>query len=92
LPHTRQLPEDLAVIVSTVLASPRGRAGRTAQRDRIRERVSQVKADQRARGLFGGGVPFGYRRGGKVAGCWCRIRPSRRAVKEMAPCGRKGRR
>ena len=35
-----------------------------AERDRIRERVSQVKADQRARGRYLGGiVPFGFRRG-----------------------------
>ena len=32
-----------------------------AERDRIRERISQVKADQRARGHFLGGVrPFGF--------------------------------
>ena len=32
-----------------------------AERDRIRERTSQAKADQKARGRFlGGGVPFGY--------------------------------
>lgn len=37
-----------------------------AERDRIRERVSQVKADQRARGRYlGGKVPFGYRIGEK---------------------------
>jgi putative DNA-invertase from lambdoid prophage Rac len=36
-----------------------------AERDRIRERVSQVKADQKARGRYlGGKVPFGFRRGG----------------------------
>jgi len=35
-----------------------------AERDRIRERVGQVKADQRARGRYlGGAVPFGYRVG-----------------------------
>jgi putative DNA-invertase from lambdoid prophage Rac len=35
-----------------------------AERDRIRERVSQVKADQKARGRYlGGKVPFGFRRG-----------------------------
>jgi DNA invertase Pin-like site-specific DNA recombinase len=35
-----------------------------AERDRIRERISQVKADQRARGRYlGGRVPFGYRTG-----------------------------
>jgi len=34
-----------------------------AERDRIRERISQVKADQKARGRFlGGKNPFGYRR------------------------------
>jgi putative DNA-invertase from lambdoid prophage Rac len=33
-----------------------------AERDRIRERISQVKADQKARGQYlGGKVPFGYR-------------------------------
>jgi putative DNA-invertase from lambdoid prophage Rac len=35
-----------------------------AERDRIRERIGQVKADQRARGQYlGGDVPFGFRRG-----------------------------
>jgi DNA invertase Pin-like site-specific DNA recombinase len=35
-----------------------------AERDRIRERISQVKADQRARGRYlGGKVPFGFRAG-----------------------------
>src|SRR3978361_49003 len=35
-----------------------------AERDRIRERVSQVKADQRGRGRYlGGKVPFGFRVG-----------------------------
>jgi DNA invertase Pin-like site-specific DNA recombinase len=35
-----------------------------AERDRIRERIAQVKADQKARGRYLGGiVPFGYRRG-----------------------------
>src|SRR5580698_432645 len=35
-----------------------------AERDRIKERVSQVKADQKASGLYlGGKVPFGFRRG-----------------------------
>ena len=33
-----------------------------AERDRIRERIGQVKADQKARGRYlGGKVPFGYR-------------------------------
>jgi putative DNA-invertase from lambdoid prophage Rac len=35
-----------------------------AERDRIRERIGQVKADQKARGRYlGGKVPFGCRRG-----------------------------
>jgi DNA invertase Pin-like site-specific DNA recombinase len=35
-----------------------------AERDRIRERIGQVKADQKARGRYlGGTVPFGYRIG-----------------------------
>jgi putative DNA-invertase from lambdoid prophage Rac len=35
-----------------------------AERDRIRERIGQVKADQKARGRFlGGSVQFGYRLG-----------------------------
>ena len=35
-----------------------------AERDCIRERIGQVKADQKARGRYLGGiVPFGYRRG-----------------------------
>jgi DNA invertase Pin-like site-specific DNA recombinase len=35
-----------------------------AERDRTRERISQVKADQKARGRYLGGiVPFGYRLG-----------------------------
>jgi putative DNA-invertase from lambdoid prophage Rac len=35
-----------------------------AERDRIRERIGQVKADQKAWGRYLGGImPFGYRRG-----------------------------
>jgi putative DNA-invertase from lambdoid prophage Rac len=35
-----------------------------AERDRIRERIGQVKADQKARGRYlGGKIPFGFRRG-----------------------------
>ena len=35
-----------------------------AERDRIRERIGQVKADQKARGRYlGGRVPFGFCRG-----------------------------
>ena len=40
-----------------------------AERDRIRERISQVKADQRQRGRFLGGMrPFGYRTNEDSAG------------------------
>ena len=35
-----------------------------AERDRIRERIGQVKADQKARERYlGGKLPFGFRRG-----------------------------
>jgi putative DNA-invertase from lambdoid prophage Rac len=43
-----------------------------AERDRIRERVSQVKADQKTRGRYlGGKVPFGFRVGdeGELVPC-----------------------
>jgi putative DNA-invertase from lambdoid prophage Rac len=33
-----------------------------AERDRIRERIGQVNADQKARGRYlGGSIPFSYR-------------------------------
>ncbi len=39
-----------------------------AERDRIRERISDVKRDQRERGRYlGGSVPFGFRLGGDGA-------------------------
>lgn len=39
-----------------------------AERDRIRERIATVKADQKKRGRYlGGKVPFGYRRGDEGA-------------------------
>ena len=39
-------------------------ASAEAERDRIRERIGQAKADQKARGLYlGGDVPFGFRLG-----------------------------
>ena len=41
-----------------------------AERDRIRERIGQVKADQKARGRYlGGKVPFGFRRGDSWRAC-----------------------
>lgn len=56
-----------------------------AERDRIRERIGQVKADQKARGRYvGGKVPFGFRRGESgTTSQLVRCHPSR------APCPRK---
>src|SRR4029077_2974916 len=48
-----------------------------AERDRIRERIGQVKADQKARGRYlGGKVPFGFRRERQAN--WFRMTPSKR--------------
>lgn len=48
----------ISKLIFTILA-----AVAEAERDRIRERISVVKADQRARGRYLGGiVPFGYQR------------------------------
>jgi DNA invertase Pin-like site-specific DNA recombinase len=53
-----------------------------AERDRIRERISQVKADQKSRGRYlGGKVPFGYRRG--ETGELVRHEPEQEAIAEM---------
>jgi putative DNA-invertase from lambdoid prophage Rac len=54
-----------------------------AERDRIRERVSQSKADQKARGRYLGGiVPFGFRRG--ESGELVPHQAEQQAIKEMA--------
>ena len=61
-----------------------------AERDRIRERVSQSKADQKARGRYLGGiVPFGYRRGddGELAP----HAAEQAAIREMAALRAQGR-
>jgi putative DNA-invertase from lambdoid prophage Rac len=53
-----------------------------AERDRIRERIGQVKADQKARGRYlGGKVPFGFRRG--ESGELVPHEPEQEAVREM---------
>jgi putative DNA-invertase from lambdoid prophage Rac len=53
-----------------------------AERDRIRERIGQVKADQRARGRYlGGSVPFGYRLGDD--GRLVPYDPEQEAIREM---------
>ncbi|MGH1572833.1 recombinase family protein [Methylobacterium sp. P31] len=53
-----------------------------AERDRIRERISNVKVDQKARGRYlGGKVPFGYRVGDK--GALVEHEAEQRAITEM---------
>ncbi len=50
--------DGLAKMVFTILS-----AVAEAERDRIRERIADVKADQKSRGRYlGGAVPFGYRK------------------------------
>jgi DNA invertase Pin-like site-specific DNA recombinase len=61
-----------------------------AERDRIRERIGQVKADQKARGRYlGGKVPFGFQIGD--AGELVEIRAEREAISEMAALRAQGR-
>jgi putative DNA-invertase from lambdoid prophage Rac len=53
-----------------------------AERDRIRERIGQVKADQKARGRYlGGKVPFGFRLGDE--GGLVPYEPEQEAVREI---------
>ena len=53
-----------------------------AERDRIRERIGQAKADQKARGLYlGGTMPFGYRRG--ESGELVPVDAEQEAIREM---------
>jgi putative DNA-invertase from lambdoid prophage Rac len=53
-----------------------------AERDRIRERVSQVKADQKARGRYlGGSLPFGFKRGD--AGELIPVDADQKVIREM---------
>jgi DNA invertase Pin-like site-specific DNA recombinase len=55
-----------------------------AERDRIRERIGQVKADQRARGRYlGGKVPFGFRRGGPDGGELVPYEAEQEAIREI---------
>ena len=61
-----------------------------AERDRIRERIGQVKADQKARGRYlGGKAPFGFRRGddGKL----CPHEAEQGAIREMVALRAQGR-
>jgi DNA invertase Pin-like site-specific DNA recombinase len=60
-----------------------------AERDRIRERITQVKRDQRDRGRYlGGTVPFGYRRG--AGGELVPHDAEQRAIREMTRLRRQG--
>src|SRR5271165_6769258 len=53
-----------------------------AERDRIRERIGQVKADQKARGRYlGGKIPFGFRRG--ETGELVEVPAEQEAIREM---------
>jgi putative DNA-invertase from lambdoid prophage Rac len=62
--HLLDLGGDIAGNGLSKLFLPIAAAFAEAERDRIRERISQVKADQKARGRYlGGKVPFGFRRG-----------------------------
>ena len=61
-----------------------------AERDRIKERVSQSKADQKARGRYlGGTVPFGYRRG--ESGELVPHEGEQEAIRDMAALRARGR-
>src|SRR5690348_14156972 len=68
---------DISNLVFTILS-----AVAEAERDRIRERVATVKADQRARGRYLGGiVPFGWRVGD--AGDLVEIPEQQEAIRRM---------
>jgi putative DNA-invertase from lambdoid prophage Rac len=61
-----------------------------AERDRIRERIGQAKADQKARGLYlGGKLPFGFKRGD--AGELVPIDSQQEAIREIVALRAQGR-
>jgi putative DNA-invertase from lambdoid prophage Rac len=61
-----------------------------AERDRIRERIGQVKADQKARGRFlGGSVPFGFMLGDD--GELVPVEAQQEAIREMIALKAQGR-
>jgi putative DNA-invertase from lambdoid prophage Rac len=61
-----------------------------AERDRIKERVGQVKADQKARGHYlGGSIPFGYRLGDE--GDLVQHEAEQEAIREMIALRAQGR-
>jgi hypothetical protein len=62
--HLRDLGGDISGNGLSKLFLTIAAAFAEAERDRIRERIGQVKADQKARGRYlGGKVPFGFRLG-----------------------------
>ena len=62
-----------------------------AERDRIRERIGQVKADQKARGRYlGGGRPFGFQLARTAISS--PTKTSRRPSPRCGACGPRGRR
>jgi putative DNA-invertase from lambdoid prophage Rac len=55
-----------------------------AERDRIRERIGQSKADQKARGRYlGGKIPFGWRRDGPDGDVMVEVPEEQEAIREM---------
>jgi putative DNA-invertase from lambdoid prophage Rac len=55
-----------------------------AERDRIRERIGQSKADQKARGRYlGGKIPFGWRRDGPEGDVMVEVPEEQAAIREM---------
>jgi putative DNA-invertase from lambdoid prophage Rac len=61
-----------------------------AERDRIRERIGQAKADQKARGRFlGGDAPFGFEVGAN--GALLPIEAQQEAIREIAALRAQGR-
>jgi putative DNA-invertase from lambdoid prophage Rac len=61
-----------------------------AERDRIRERIGQAKADQKARGRFlGGDAPFGFEVG--ADGALVSIEPQQEAIREIVALRAQGR-
>jgi DNA invertase Pin-like site-specific DNA recombinase len=74
----------MASLVFTILS-----AVAEAERDRIRERISIVKADLKTRGRFlGGNVPFGYRL--EQGGCLVEDAGQQAAIAEMRAMHQRG--
>jgi DNA invertase Pin-like site-specific DNA recombinase len=74
----------ISKLVFTILA-----AVAEGERDRIRERIADVKRDQKTRGRFlGGSVPFGYRLGDDQA--LVEVPEQQAAILEMRELRRQG--